>query len=105
MNEAPDPADRAADKALLEIAAHQLEQQAAPLHQIPQKKRSGQSLRQSQNQDYQYYQPLATVDRSAEVLLQFEVRQSKQSSNSPTGPPGTAGLFPESKRESALESL
>jgi hypothetical protein len=37
MNQAPDPTDRRAHKALLEIAPHQLEQQAAPFDQIPQK--------------------------------------------------------------------
>jgi hypothetical protein len=45
------------------------------------------------------------VDTTAELLLQFEVRQSLLNRNSPTGPPGTMMFAPESKRESALESL
>jgi hypothetical protein len=37
MDEPPDPAYRGTDEALLEIPAYELEQQAAPFHQIPQK--------------------------------------------------------------------
>jgi hypothetical protein len=75
MNDSPDPAHRAADEALLKVAPHQLEQQTPAFHQVPQKKRSGQSLRQSQTQEYQHYQSLARVDRPAELLLQFVIRQ------------------------------
>ena len=37
VNQAPDPAHGGTNEALFEIPAHQLEQQAAPFHQIPQK--------------------------------------------------------------------
>src|SRR5664279_5974782 len=40
VNEAPDPSHGGTNEALFEIPAHQLEQQAAPFHQILQKKRS-----------------------------------------------------------------
>jgi hypothetical protein len=35
IDQTPDPANGAAHEALLEIAAHQLEEQAATLYQIP----------------------------------------------------------------------
>jgi hypothetical protein len=44
MNQSPDPTHGRAHKALFEIAAHQLEKQAAPLNQVPQEKRSRDSL-------------------------------------------------------------
>jgi hypothetical protein len=56
LDEAPDPAHGGTNEALFEIAAHQLEQQAAPFHQIPQKKSSRQSSRHCQWQQYQRYQ-------------------------------------------------
>ena len=56
VDEAPDPTYGGTDEALFEIPAHQLEQQAAPLHQIPQKKGSRQSSRQGQGQQYHIYQ-------------------------------------------------
>ena len=56
VDEAPDPTHGGTDEALFEIPAHQLEQQAAPLHQIPQKKGSRQSSRQGQGQQYHIYQ-------------------------------------------------
>jgi hypothetical protein len=37
MDKTPDPSNRGTDEALFEVPAHQLEQQAAPFHQIPQK--------------------------------------------------------------------
>jgi hypothetical protein len=37
MDDAPDPADGGTDESLLKIAAHQLEQKAAPFYQIAEK--------------------------------------------------------------------
>jgi len=37
MDQAPDPANSRPDEPLLKIAPDQLEEQAAPLHQVPQK--------------------------------------------------------------------
>src|ERR1039458_4554188 len=45
MDDPPYPADRRAHETLLEIPPHELEQQAAPFHQISQKKRSWKSKR------------------------------------------------------------
>jgi len=45
MDEAPDPPNGGTDEALLKVAAHKLEEQAAPLDQIAQKKRTGNSSR------------------------------------------------------------
>lgn len=44
MNQRPHPADDGADEALLEVAPHQLEQQAAPSHQVSKKELAGNSL-------------------------------------------------------------
>jgi hypothetical protein len=41
---------------LLEVAAHQLEEQAAPLNQITQKKRSGNSPGHGKIEQYQFFQ-------------------------------------------------
>ena len=49
MNQAPQPSDGRADEALLEIAADQLEQQAAPFDQISGEMRSGESCRHGKN--------------------------------------------------------
>jgi hypothetical protein len=74
MNQTPNPSHRRPDKALLEIAAHQLEQQAAPFYQIPQKEGSRNSSAHGQCQQYQFYQRLAMVDFTVMMLLQFEIR-------------------------------
>jgi hypothetical protein len=56
MDEPPDPPDGGTDEALLEIAAHELEEQAAPLNQITQKKRSGNSPGHNKTEQYQFFQ-------------------------------------------------
>jgi hypothetical protein len=56
MDEPPDPPDGGTDEALLEIAAHELEEQAAPLNQITQKKRPGNSPRHDKIEYYQFFQ-------------------------------------------------
>jgi len=56
MDEPSDPPYGGTDEALLEIAAHQLEEQAAPLHQIAHKKRSGNSPGHSKTEQYQFFQ-------------------------------------------------
>ena len=97
MDQAPDPSHRGADEALFEIPAHQLEQQAAPFHQIPQKKGSRES---SEARSMATIPNLSItcnasmrVDNPLLILLQFEIRQDEVLvRNSPTGPPGSASL-------------
>jgi hypothetical protein len=56
MDEAPDPPYGGTHEALLEIAAHELEEQAAPLDQIAQKKRTGNSPGHNKIEQYQFFQ-------------------------------------------------
>jgi hypothetical protein len=53
MDHAPDPAYGRTDEALLEIAPHELEKQAAPFHQVLQEQCTGNAKGMRQRKRYQ----------------------------------------------------
>jgi hypothetical protein len=56
MNQPPDPPHGGADEALIEIAADQLEEEAAPFNQITQKVLSGNPAGHARFEQYQFIQ-------------------------------------------------
>jgi hypothetical protein len=80
MDDAPDPADGGTDKALLKIAAHQLEEEAAPFYQITEKQCPRNvhfCFRLNNINLINSLQGKSGVDRTALMLLQFGIRQTE----------------------------
>src|SRR5437762_7926546 len=80
VNETPDPTDGRADETLLEIAADELEEEAAPVNQIPQKQRAGYSPEHGRLNNTIFINDLQTkvyLDSQLLKLLQFHFRQSE----------------------------
>lgn len=77
MNQSPDPADCRADEALIEIASHKLEEQAAALNQIPQEWQSGKSPghdKMNNTNLINELQGVGQLDNGVSVLVQFMFR-------------------------------